>query len=118
MTQVHALLGQLAIALDLIAVGWSVTLVVIRRSPGTLFLGSLVWIVAVVWLAALLGLLTALFIHLPGDVLHIVYGILAAAVLPGAAIMAAARPANQRAPVVAIASVVLLILLARLLQTG
>ena len=118
MTQVHALLGQLAVALDLVAVGWTVGLLVTRRPIGTLFLGSIVWVVVVVVLAAALGIATAIFVHPPADLLHLVYGVLAVAVVPMAVAIGAARPEAQRSTVAAVASVVLLILLVRLLQSG
>jgi hypothetical protein len=117
-SQAHALVGLLAVALGVVAVLWSSGLLLLRRPPGTLFLGSLIWLVAVIGLAAILGAATALSSAPPGDPLHIVYGVLALAVLPGAAFVASGRTGRQQAIVATIAAVVLTILLFRLLQTG
>ena len=118
MSQAHALVGLLGLVLGIVAVIWSAGLLVLRRPPGTLFLGSLVWLVAVIGLAAILGAATALSSAPPDDLLHVVYGALALAVLPGAAFVAGGRPERQQAIVVMVAAVVLAILLFRLLQTG
>ena len=44
MSQAHAFVGQVAIVLGLVAVAWSIALVVTRRAPGPLFLGNLMWV--------------------------------------------------------------------------
>ena len=118
MSGAHALLGLLALVLALIAGAWSVGLVVLRRPPGTLFLGSLVWLVAVIGVTAVLGAATAVSSAPPRDPLHLVYGILAVGVLPGATLVASGRTGRGQTVVAAIACVVLVILLLRLLQTG
>lgn len=118
MSQAHALVGQVAVILTLIATIWALALAITRRPLGPLFLGNLVWVAIAVVLAAVLGAMTALTDAPPGDALHIVYGVLAVALLPGAVLVAVGRPADQRPTVAAVASVVLLILLFRLVQTG
>lgn len=118
MTQAHALAGQLALVLAVIAAVWSIALAVTRRPVGPLYLGSLVWLGIAVVIAAILGSTAAVTAGPPSDALHVVYGLLALAMLPGAALVAAGRPTDQRPIVAAIATTVLVILLLRLIQTG
>ena len=118
MRDVHALVGQIAIVLALIAAAWSIVLAITHRLPGSLFLGNLVWVGLAVVAAAVLGAGTAVLVGPPGDALHIVYGVLAVGLLPGAVAVAAGRRPEQRPVVAAVASIVLVILLFRLLQTG
>jgi hypothetical protein len=118
LSQAHALVGQIAIVLAVIAAIWSVVLAITRRPVGSLFLGNAVWVGLAVVLAAVLGAATAVLVAPPGDALHVVYGILAVALLPGATLIASSRPADDRAVVAVAASIVLVILLFRLLQTG
>jgi hypothetical protein len=63
-------------------------------------------------LAALLGG------HSPGESLHIVYGVLAIATLPVAASLSARAGARRSALTMLVGAVVLLVLIARLFQTG
>lgn len=118
MSQAHALVGQIALVLGVIAAGWSIVLVGTHRRPGSLFLGSVVWVGLAVGLAAVLGAATAVSVGPPRDALHLVYGALALALVPSAVLIASNRPVDQRAAVAAVASIVLVILLFRLLQTG
>lgn len=118
MSQAHALVGQVAIVLGLVAVGWSIALIVTRRAPGQLFLGNLVWVFLAVAVAAALGVATLVSGVPLRDGLHVVYGVLATSVLPGAMLIASGRSGRQRSVVAAVSAVVLMILLARLLQTG
>ena len=118
MRDAHAFVGQVAIVLAAIAAVWSVALALTRRPTGTLFLGNVVWVGLAVVVAAVLGAGTAILVGPPGDALHIVYGVLAVGLLPGAVAVAAGRPAEQRPVVAAVASIVLVILLFRLVQTG
>jgi hypothetical protein len=118
LSAIHALVGQLALVLGAVAVLWSIVLAVARRPPGSLFVASLVWLVIAIVGAGLLGVATAVTAAPPRDPLHIIYGLLAAAILPGAALLAQRRPARQQTIVAAVASIVLLILLFRLLETG
>jgi hypothetical protein len=118
MSQAHALVGQIAIVLAVIAAGWSIVLAITRRPVGSLFLGNVVWVGLAVVLAAVLGAAAAVLVAPPGDALHLVYGALALALLPSAVLIASNRPVDQRPVVAAVASVVLVILLFRLLQTG
>lgn len=69
-------------------------------------------------LTAVLGIAAAISVHLPQDLLHLVYGALAVGVLPGAAIVASGRTGPRQSVVWAIAGIVLLILVLRLFQTG
>jgi hypothetical protein len=117
-TEVHGLLGRLAIVLTLVAGGWAIGLAAARRVPGRLFVGNLVWVVLAVAAAALTGAAVLLSSGPPADALHLLYGLLALALLPAAALVSAARPARQQAAAMAIACVVLAILLFRLVQTG
>lgn len=118
MGEAHALVGQLAVVLAIIATTWSVALAATRRGPGALFLGSLLWLVVVVVVAAILGAATAVAVAPPHDPLHIVYGVFGIAVLPGAVLVAAGRPARRQSIVAAVGTIVLVILLFRLVQTG
>ena len=118
MSEAHALVGLLALVLGVVAAIWSGGLLLFRRPLGTLYLGSLAWLLAVIGLAAILGAATALSSAPPDDLLHVVYGAFALAVLPGAAFVASDRPERQQVIVATVAVVVLLILLFRLLQTG
>jgi hypothetical protein len=118
MSQAHALVGQVAIVLGLVAVVWGIALVATRRTPGPLFLGNLVWLFLAVAVAAALGAATVVSGVPLRDGLHVVYGVLAVGVLPGAMLIASGRAGPQRSTVAAVSSIILLILLARLLQTG
>lgn len=118
MSQAHALVGQVAVVLGAIAAIGAVALVVLRRPVGTIYLGGLVWVVGAVAVAALLGIATAVTTAPPRDALHLLYGALATLALPVGAVLAVGRPARQQTIVVAIATIVLVILLVRLLQTG
>ena len=118
MSQAHALVGQVAIVLGLIAAAWAVALVATRRAPGSLFLGNLVWVFLAIVVAAALGLATFASGGPLHDPLHVVYGLLALGSLPGTMLIASGRSARQRAIVAAVGTVVLVILLARLFQTG
>lgn len=104
--------------LGLVAVVWSTALIVTRRAPGPLFLGNLVWVFLAVAVAAALGGATIASGVPLRDGLHVVYGVLALGVLPGAMLIASGRPGRQRSIVAAVSTVVLVILLARLVQTG
>lgn len=118
MSEAHALVGQVAILLGLITAAWSVVLVITRRTPGTFYLGGVLWLFAAIALAAALGAVMVVSGRLPADGLHLVYGVLALGVLPGAALIASGRDARERSIVAAVSSIVLVILLARLFQTG
>jgi hypothetical protein len=118
MSEIHALAGQVALVLGVIAAIASVLLVVAHRTPGTVYLGGIVWVIGATVLAAVLGVAVVIGGRLPSDGLHILYGILAVAVLPGSAFIASGREARQRAIIAAIGTIVLAILLVRLLQTG
>ena len=104
--------------LGLVAVAWSIALIVTRRTPGSLFLGNLVWVFLAVAVAAGLGIATIVSGVPLRDGLHVVYGVLALGVLPGAMLVASGRPERQRSIVAAVSTIVLAILLARLVQTG
>lgn len=118
MSGAHALVGQVAILLGLAAAVWSVALVITRRTPGTFFLGGVLWLFAAIALAAALGVAMVVSGRQPADGLHVVYGILTLGVLPGAALIASGRNARDRTIVAAVGAIVVVILLARLFQTG
>lgn len=119
MAEFHGLAARITLALVLVISGWAVMLAVTRRSIPPILLGGLVWALIMLALSGLAGVATALAVAPPGDPLHIVYGLLAVAVLPGAWGIAGLRRDPRRTVVVlAIASVVLLILVVRLFQTG
>lgn len=118
MSQAHGLVGQIAIVLGLVAVVWSIALLVTRRASGPLFVGNLVSVFLAVAVAAALGVVTIVSGAPLRDGLHVLYGVLALGVLPGVALLASGRDARGQSIVVAIGVIVLVILLGRLLQTG
>jgi hypothetical protein len=97
---------------------FAAVLVVQRRSPPSFFLGGVLWAGLVVVLAALAGIVVALADGPPADPLHLVYGVLAVASLPGAALIARGRTERAESVVWAISGVVLVILVLRLFQTS
>jgi len=117
-TEIHRLLGQLVLVLAVLSAAWSAVLVGRARRGGQLFVVNLGWTVAAAVLAALVGGLLLISGPGPSDPLHLLYGALAVAALPGAALVAAGRPARERAIVVLIGTIVLLIVVLRLFQTG
>lgn len=118
MTEIHRLLGQLVLVLALLSAAWAAVLVARGRPGSQLFIVNLGWTVAAALLAAIVGLLLLIGGPGPSDPLHLLYGALAVAALPGAALVAAGRPPRERAIVVLIGAVVLLIVVLRLFQTG
>lgn len=96
----------------------AVVLAATKREPGAFFLGGVVWAWLAIAAGALAGIAVALGEHPPGDPLHVIYGVLAVAALPGAAVIARDRPGAARAVVWAIGAIVVLILVFRLFQTG
>lgn len=104
--------------LVVVVTGFAAVLVVGRRSPPTFFLGGVAWTALAVTVSALVGVIVALADGPPADPLHIVYGLLAIAALPGAAVIARGRTERAGSVVWAIAGVVLLILVLRSFQTS
>ena len=95
-----------------------VALAIAKRPPPPFILGGFVWAGFAVAAAGLAGVAIALTDHPPRDPLHIVYGLLAIAVVPGAALIARGRPGSSQAVVWAIAGIVFVILVLRLFQTA
>ncbi|HEX9551334.1 MAG TPA: hypothetical protein VF971_09585 [Candidatus Limnocylindrales bacterium] len=119
MAEIHGLLARIVLALALLTAAWAVVLLVARRPLGTALVAGLAWLAVLVAAAGLLGLVVALTIGVPGDPLHIVYGLLAAVVLPGAWVAARGRSNPSRSTlVIGVALVVEVILVVRLFQTG
>ena len=118
MSDLHRLAAQLALILAALLVGWSLALLALRRRPGGLFAGNAAWTGLAILAAAGVGLVMLLQGDSPADGLHVLYGVLAAGVLPATLPTMEGRPPQQRATVLAVGAVVLLILLLRLFQTG
>lgn len=119
MAEFHGLAAQVTVLVTVLVAAWTSGLVITRRAIPTLLLGGLAWLVILVAVTGLLGAVSAAAVRPPADVLHIVYGLLAIAVLPGAWAISRRRSDPRRAAVVLlIAAAVLLILLFRLFQTG
>src|SRR3972149_5149928 len=119
MAESHGLAAQVPLALAIIVAGGGVRRALTRRPPPPLLLGGLGWALLLLAGTSLLGVMVALTDAPPADPLHIVYGLLAVAVLPGAWAIARMRDDPRRTVVVlAIASLVLLILVFRSFQTG
>lgn len=118
MSDAHRLVSLLALLLVAVGAAWSIIGALLRRQPGAFLLANLVWVALATAVAGLLGILVALTAAPPRDVLHVVYGLLAVTVPVGGAALVGSRPEGQRPAVVAVTSVVALILVARLFQTG
>lgn len=118
MASLHLLAAQLALVLAVIGATWLIVLAATRRSAGTMVYGALLWLVLAIGVAGLAGIVIALTSQPPSDPLHVLYGALAAAALPGGALIARDRPAGQQTTVLAITLIVLVILVVRLFQTG
>ncbi len=118
MSELHRLVAEVALALGVLTTGWALLLLLLQREPTTLFFANVAWTVGLLGLTALLGLVS--LVSGPGlhDDLHLVYGALAVAALPVAAIYPAGYPLRRRLATWTIAGVVLLILVLRLFQTG
>lgn len=118
MSQVHGFIGMMALVLTSLAALWSVGSALAGKPPGRLFVGNLVWVVIGVALAAATGGLVAVAQRPPDDPLHVVYGVIALAVMAGAGILMVTRPEAQRSAVLSVSGIVLAILLFRLVETG
>ena len=118
MESLHGLVAQLVLVLAVIGAAWTVGLAVARRTGGPMLYGELVWIVLAIAVAGLIGIVIAISAAPPRDALHVLYGLLAGAALPLAALVARDRPPRQRTAILAIALVVLLILVVRMFQTA
>lgn len=119
MAEVHGLLARVALVLVLVTAAWSAGLAVGGRPVRSLLAVGLVWVVVLVVATGFVGVAGALTVGAPSDPLHIVYGLLATLVLPGAWALARGRAEPRRtALIVAVASIVQVILVVRLFQTG
>ncbi len=121
MAEIHGLAARIALLLVFLTTAWSAVLLVTRRPVQPILVGGLVWVAILLGASGLLGILSALTVAPPSDALHVVYGVLAIAVLPGAWAIARAGArddARRTVVVLVVASVVQLILVFRLFQTG
>ena len=118
MSDLHRLLAEVGLALALLNAVWSVALVALGRAPGRLYLVNLIWVVVIVTAVAGLGAILLVTGSGPHDALHLVYGALAIVALPIAAGVGSARPERHKAVIGLVASVVLVIIVLRLFQTG
>ncbi len=114
----HGLVAQVALVLGLVIAAAATFLALTRRATGSFFLAGALWTGLVVALAAVLGVGVALTDHAPRDPLHIVYGVLAIGVVPGAAIVAGDRRVVARRSCGRLPGIVLVVLVMRLFQTG
>lgn len=119
MAEIHGLAARVTLLVAILIAAWSIGLAIARRPIPTLLQGGLVWAVVLIAVSGLLGVLVALVARPPADPLHVVYGLLALAVLPGAwGIARHGSDARRPVIVLVIAAIVLLVLLFRLFQTG
>ncbi len=119
MAEIHGLAAQITLVLVVLIAGWALILAATRRTIPSVLGGGLVWVVVLLAATGMVGAVQALAAEPPKDLLHIVYGLLALAVLPGALTIARSRPDPRRSVLIlATASIVLLILVLRLFQTG
>jgi hypothetical protein len=116
-TELHRLLGLLVLGLALLSAAWSAGLTVLGRPGGRLFIANLGWTAATALLAAVVGLFRLVSGSGLADPLHLIYGALAVVVLPGFALVGARRSHGQEL-VILIGTIVLLIVILRLFQTG
>jgi hypothetical protein len=117
--EVHGLLARVTLVLVLMTAAWSGAILVTGRPIRPALVGGLVWVVLLLAGTALLGAVVAITAHAPKDPLHLVYGTLAVVVMPGAwSIARAGHDSRRRVIVLAAASVVQIILVVRLFQTG
>jgi hypothetical protein len=96
----------------------AVVLAAAKRTPPPFVLGGIVWAWLAVAATALAGVVVALAAQPPRDPLHIVYGVIAVAALPGTALIARGRGGSSQAIVWAIGGIVFVILVMRLFQTA
>jgi hypothetical protein len=115
---VHGLTAQIALILAVVLAASATVLALTRRTAGSFFVAGTLWTGFVIGLSAVIGIGVAITDHVPGDPLHIVYGVLAVGVVPGAAVVAGGRSDRRATVVWAIAGIVLVIIVLRLFQTG
>lgn len=118
MPDLHAVLGPASLAIGGLALVVAVVDLRRRSGPSRLLLGLLLGASVLVGLNGLLGLALAVSHGAPRDPLHVLYGLAALVAGPLAIGLAAGRPARQQTIVLAVAAVVLIGLVVRLLQTG
>ena len=119
MADVHGLLARVVLVLVVLTAAWSAVLVAGRRPIRPALAGGLAWIVILVSATGLLGIASAAAAGWPTDPLHIVYGVLAVLVLPGTWAITRNRADPRRtALILGVASIVQVILVVRLFQTG
>ena len=97
--ELHLLAAQVVLVLVAVGTVGSLVSALLRRPPGTILIGGLVWVVIGLALAGVLGLIVLVGSGPPDDLLHIVYGVLAVSALPLAAAIAAGRSDRQRATI-------------------
>ncbi len=117
MADVHRIVAEVAVGLTALTLAWSAALAVTHRTPGRFFVVNLAWTAIAIVATALVGLLIFVTSQGPRDPLHFLYGALAIAGVPVAIVVGARRP-RQQAVVMIVASIVILILILRLFQTG
>jgi hypothetical protein len=118
LTQIHGLVAQVALVVAVLVTVYAVALAATKRAPTPSFFGAVVWAGLVTVAAALGGIAVAVTDHPPRDPLHILYGLLAITVLPGAVLLARDRVGTARSVAWAVAGMVLVLLLVRLFQTA
>jgi len=116
--ELHLLAAQVVLVLVAVGAIGSIGSALLRRPPGAVLLGGLVWVVIGLALTAVVGLVILVDSGPPEDPLHIVYGVLAVSALPLAAAIAAGRSDGQRAVIAVVAMIVLAVLVLRLFETG
>ncbi len=118
MAEIHGLLAQIALVLACLSGAWATVLVARGMPGGRFFVANVGWTGATIAVGAMVGVLLYVTGPGPSDPLHLLYGALALVALPGAAFVVSGRPARQRAIVLLVGSIILLILVVRLFQTG
>jgi hypothetical protein len=117
-TEAHQAGALLVLTLSVVALAWAGAAVVLRRDPGRFFVANAVWIVILLGLTSIAGGAVALGGRPPTDPLHLVYGALALAAWPFAALVGRGRDIRGKTLVAAICALVALILVLRVMGTG
>lgn len=119
MAEIHGLVARVVLVLVLVTAVWSIGVVASRRPVGAALAAGFAWVVVMVAASGLVGIVTAILGGPPADPLHVVYGVLALSLMPGAWAIARTRAEPRRTAVIlTVAAIVQVILVVRLFQTG
>ena len=118
MEQLHRVLAYATVAGVLLAVGWTVAVVVSGRGGGQRLESLQSAVVGVVALTAIVGLVQLVSGHGPHDQLHLLYGFLAVAAIPFARSFGTRMSQRGRLLLGLVGVVALALFVLRLFMTG